>query len=424
MSFRELRNFCEMMKALGYQRLVSIENFRRPNFELVADVLFWLVYRYDPNSEISDDISTEDKRIDFLQSVAQIVLKKARIKLNTKKLYQADGHAVRELLKLCTVLYDSVNMQHQEDQGGGTNNDVHVGTKLEELKQARNLATKIVDSGAKLYTLLGKEEELKKSRERAIQFLDSISLNLESNDPHEQIERNIMQQINIIQDNISDLENMCVDLDKDQKKLKTKIERKQMDLERQDKRLKSLKKVRPAFLEEYDVLEQELKQVYEIYLERFRNLQYLESELHKYHQAEMEKKQESDRALRRMQKRLREEELRILRGEQEVDENALDDSVFDSGREDNDFSGSDDDSDDDDSDSDNGRPRGASGGRRGGGMNARITGSMDGGGDSDDDSSSGSSDESSDDDDDDSEGDEDSDDDSDDDDDDDDDAFF
>ena len=40
MSFRELRNFCEIMRALGYPRLVSMENFRKPNFELVADILF------------------------------------------------------------------------------------------------------------------------------------------------------------------------------------------------------------------------------------------------------------------------------------------------------------------------------------------------------------------------------------------------
>jgi clusterin-associated protein 1 len=53
--------------------------------------------------------------------------------------------------------------------------------------------------------------------------------------------------------------------------------------------------VRPAFMEEYDHLEGELRAVYESYLERYRNLAYLESELHKYHQAEMEKKLESDR---------------------------------------------------------------------------------------------------------------------------------
>lgn len=48
MSYRELRNFCEMMRALGYSRLISMENFRKPNFELVADILYWLASRVDP----------------------------------------------------------------------------------------------------------------------------------------------------------------------------------------------------------------------------------------------------------------------------------------------------------------------------------------------------------------------------------------
>jgi hypothetical protein len=36
-------DFTEMMRALGYPRPISMENFRNPNFELVADVLRWLV---------------------------------------------------------------------------------------------------------------------------------------------------------------------------------------------------------------------------------------------------------------------------------------------------------------------------------------------------------------------------------------------
>ena len=45
MSFRELRNFTETMRCLGYPRLISMENFRTPNFELVADLLYWLLKR-------------------------------------------------------------------------------------------------------------------------------------------------------------------------------------------------------------------------------------------------------------------------------------------------------------------------------------------------------------------------------------------
>ncbi|KAG8445609.1 hypothetical protein GDO86_010403 [Hymenochirus boettgeri] len=46
MSYRELRNFTEMMRALGYPRLISMENFRSPNFALVSEILIWLVKRY------------------------------------------------------------------------------------------------------------------------------------------------------------------------------------------------------------------------------------------------------------------------------------------------------------------------------------------------------------------------------------------
>lgn len=35
-----------MMRALGYPRLISMENFRTPNFMLVAEILTWLVKRY------------------------------------------------------------------------------------------------------------------------------------------------------------------------------------------------------------------------------------------------------------------------------------------------------------------------------------------------------------------------------------------
>jgi len=41
----------------------------------------------------------------FIINVTKFFLSKTRIKLNMKKLYQADGFAVRELLKIATMLY-------------------------------------------------------------------------------------------------------------------------------------------------------------------------------------------------------------------------------------------------------------------------------------------------------------------------------
>jgi clusterin-associated protein 1 len=93
-------DFIEAMKALGYPRSISVESFRTPNFEMTADALYFLVKRYatssdlprpvarsssssdphvpgsyDPAAELSDDISTEDARIEFLKSAATIMVR-------------------------------------------------------------------------------------------------------------------------------------------------------------------------------------------------------------------------------------------------------------------------------------------------------------------------------------------------------------
>ena len=75
-----------------------MENFRNPNFELIADVLYWMVRKYDPDINCHQDIETEDDRVEFLQGISQAMASRASIKLNTKRLYAADGNAVQELV--------------------------------------------------------------------------------------------------------------------------------------------------------------------------------------------------------------------------------------------------------------------------------------------------------------------------------------
>lgn len=305
MSFRELRDFTEIMRALGYRQLISVENFRTPNFPLMADVLFWLVHRYDDSAELSPDIDTEDKRIAFLKAVAQFMANKAQVRLNIKQLYRADGFAVRELLKICRILYNAVQVHPSEvDESQASSRDSSVNSKLDELRDSKDLAAEIVASGAKLNTLLSNEEKLKVARDRALKFLDSISLNLDS-DSHDQIERNIRQEINLITERIAEYEKLIADLESDEKAFKVKIEKKKRALIGAEKRLRSLKKVRPDYMEDYEQMEAELKAEYETYLERFRNLYYLESQLEKYHKQEAERKADADKQLKRMQRRLR-----------------------------------------------------------------------------------------------------------------------
>ncbi len=82
-----------------------MENFRTPNFPLVAETLYWLVLRYDPSAKVPEDIDTEAHRVAFLTAAAGAVAAKARVALKTKNLYAADGRAVKELLKIAKVLY-------------------------------------------------------------------------------------------------------------------------------------------------------------------------------------------------------------------------------------------------------------------------------------------------------------------------------
>ena len=68
-------DFAEMMRALGYPRLISLENFRNPNFPLVAEVLIWLAKRYEPSADPPTEIETEQERVMFVRSMAQFMVR-------------------------------------------------------------------------------------------------------------------------------------------------------------------------------------------------------------------------------------------------------------------------------------------------------------------------------------------------------------
>ena len=318
MSFRELRNFTEMMRALGYPRLVSVENFRTPNFQLVAHCLDFLVHRYDPHINVTDEIDTEDDRVEFINSVCNAMRLKAALKLKAKSLYAADGRAVRELSKVAKLLYDA-----QRHGQGGDNVDMldetdmapALGAKAKDIKGARALASEITDRGAKLFDLLGQERELRAARTVAMRFLDKVSSTTSSTKEHTLLERQLNDLLQRARDDIKNMESQAQALQDDERALDAKIKKKQQELERGENRLQSLKSVRPAFMDEYERLEAQLEQLYTVYLERFRNLDYLEHELSAVRQSEQAKVKRDERQLKRMQKRLREEDLAAMRGE-------------------------------------------------------------------------------------------------------------
>lgn len=116
-----------------------MENFREPNFELVADIMYWFAVRYDPKADISDDIEEEKDRVNFIRSVCQLFAAKARITLNPKKLYEAQGFAVKEMLKVASMMYKAMQSSDsvEDDESGLQSMDFNMNSKLNNLKAAR-----------------------------------------------------------------------------------------------------------------------------------------------------------------------------------------------------------------------------------------------------------------------------------------------
>ncbi|KAJ3215374.1 Cytochrome b5 domain-containing protein 1 [Dinochytrium kinnereticum] len=219
-------------------------SFRTPNFELVADILHWLVKKYDPNIDISDDVSTEQDRIIFIKSIAMF------------------------LPNLTNPNQDSLGLS-----------PLDISSKVPQLKACRILASEITEQGSKLHDSLGKELNIRDIRNAVI----SRPFELKA------MESAVHDAITNLSDQISEMKSGLENLASDETNLMAKIEKRRTEFERAEKRLKSLQGVRPAYMDDYEKIEVELVRLYEIYMEKFRNLTYLEQQLDEHNKLEQDK---------------------------------------------------------------------------------------------------------------------------------------
>lgn len=300
--------------------MVSMESFRTPNFELVADCLEFLVTRYDETAVVEGDISAEADRVRFLKNVNEVFAQKARARLNLKRLYSADGVAVKELLKIADVLRKATLAADEDDQDD-EREETSADDDVDELsknfdafadfdaRETRALASDITDAGAATHDALRLEkEELREARVRAAGGTADVR----------EMERQVREQIASVAESRDSLERGLADLAKDEKTLRGVLEKRRAELERGEKRLGSLKAARPAHADELDALHASLPKLYAQYLEKHRNLAFLEASLAARRADEEAAAAKRDDALRAMRGRLREEEMRVLRGEENV----------------------------------------------------------------------------------------------------------
>lgn len=287
MSYRELRNFCEILRSLNYPRTISMENFRVPNFKLVAEIIFWLIKRFDQKFDISDNIEDEKARISFIKTACVFFFQNLKLKLNPRKLYAADGHAVQELLKVSKILYDAKrSVEGEKDFEFGQ--EIDISSKKNQMNEIKNLSSEIVDLGINLLDLLDKEKGLKQSREEATKYLDGI-MN-EGSSSSTDIEKKIMSILNNQEKALEQLDMHVNDLKKKQGELNQEIQIKKSELDRAQKRNESLKNALPSHQLELRQYEADLSAIYKMYVEKIRNQSYLENRLQHYQKLEEKSK--------------------------------------------------------------------------------------------------------------------------------------
>uniref|UniRef100_A0A7S3WQG6 Uncharacterized protein n=1 Tax=Emiliania huxleyi TaxID=2903 RepID=A0A7S3WQG6_EMIHU len=255
--------------------------------------------------QILDEIRTEGDRIAFLKSAAEQLLVRARVKLNLKNLYQANGFAVKELLKVAALLHQAHRGATDDDEQNELSFDLGPGHAFADLKTTRAISADITKYGAALHEALEGHADAKEAAARALgKHHDADSM-------HKQLARLAEASAEEAESWADKLRTLSAD----EAALQAKIDKKRTELDRQLKRLASLQSVRPAHMDEMERLEADLNAQYSSYVSLWRNLTYLEGELDAIHAADAEKAEARERHLRAMQRRLREEELQVLRGQ-------------------------------------------------------------------------------------------------------------
>ncbi|XP_075973074.1 clusterin associated protein 1 [Anticarsia gemmatalis] len=290
MSYRDLRNFSEAMRVLGFPKPISLESFRVPNWELMEECLRWLAARVEPDAELAGGAGGKDtveQRVALVTHAITLFHSRANIKLNGKKIYGADGWAVRELMKVATLLRTALEAPANDDQHHDHTVSYDFSSRLGEIKQARALATDITAQGAFIYDLLAKEPENKEHREQAL----ARPLDMSAMEAH--VKRALdaaAAQVSAARDQIDNVAASEAALD-------AKLDRKRAELLRAEKRLHTVQKIKPAYQGELTALESEIEQLWEQYVLRYRCVEALKHQLSVLESAQAEEAEEQQAAI-------------------------------------------------------------------------------------------------------------------------------
>ncbi|CAM6094542.1 unnamed protein product [Calypogeia fissa] len=305
MSFAEVRRLVAILNELGFPGTLSMDSFQYPNFELVADCLNWLLIRYDPIIHLDLDISTDRHRVDFLKRATHIMFHGARIKLNPRHLYSADGYAAKELLKVASLLQNyAINTATRS----GISLELDSSIKAFDVKLRRLIVNEITKHGGSLCGLLNLDPMTQESQSKAT----AMNINMD------EIDQGLRGAISTMLESISSAQQNQETTAKDKGILQDKLDKRWLELECSEECLSTLHNVRPAYMDKYKALQKDLQELFVVYSMTSRNLQWLQSQMEGHNQEEKETMDTADSCMHSLQHRLYKEELSIIRGE-EVD---------------------------------------------------------------------------------------------------------
>lgn len=136
----------------------------------------------------------------------------------------------------------------------------------------------------KLFDLLEKEKGVKNSRQKALNFLESLSNNADSKKEQEQIEKSIVSMLNKQTANLDEIDSTLEQLEGKLQYLNQEIKIKQLELETSEKKLDLIKKPDAKLNKEMRDIEEDMQAVYQMYVEKIRNHDYLVNQIEIYNQ--------------------------------------------------------------------------------------------------------------------------------------------
>jgi clusterin-associated protein 1 len=291
MTFRERKQFAEIMRTLGYPKPVGIDSFDSPNFGIMADLLQWLTTLYDPDIVVMPDLSSERGRVDFIRSIVQQMAMRSGVRMNPRKLYASDVFAVRELLKLAAPIYRGILACQSDRNAANTQKGQLQAPSVQKISQ---LSASVPKHSVEIYDQLDKELMIRQSR---TQILSSMP-------PLDAVEKNVIAAVDSTSTRLDTLTKELERLTHDEETLKSKIAQRKHELDRQSKRLMSVQTIRPAFMDEYEVLEQDLQELFKTHFQHYRNVDYLEYEIQQQEAKRKKQTAENEKDLEKVRKKV------------------------------------------------------------------------------------------------------------------------